>query len=60
VLSTLGVILLIAAFPLPLIPGCACRVLAAGGEALLLIGVWTKEVVFVGSACWQRCWSQAR
>jgi len=46
VLSTLGVVLLIAAFPFRY-SGTRLSVLwLAEGEALLLIGVWTKEVVF--------------
>ena len=46
VLSTLGVILLIAAFPFRY-SGTRLSVLwLAEAEALLLIGVWTKEVVF--------------
>jgi uncharacterized membrane protein len=46
VLSTLGVVLLIAAFPFRY-SGTRLSVLwLAEAEALLLIGVWTKEVVF--------------
>ena len=46
VLSTLGVVLLIAAFPFRY-SGARLSVLwLLEGEALLLIGVWTKEVVF--------------
>ena len=46
VLSTLGVILLIAAFPFKY-SGARLSVLwLADAEALLLIGVWTKEVVY--------------
>jgi uncharacterized membrane protein len=46
VLSTLGVILLIAAFPFRY-SGARLSVLwLAEAEALLLIGVWTKEVIF--------------
>jgi len=46
VLSTLGVVLLIAAFPFRY-SGARLSVLwLADAEALLLIGVWTKEVIF--------------
>ena len=46
VLSTLGVVLLIAAFPFRY-SGARLSVLwLAEAEALLLIGVWTKEIVF--------------
>ena len=46
VLSTLGVVLMIAAFPFRY-SGTHLSVLwLAGVEALLLVGVWTKEVVF--------------
>ncbi len=46
VLSTLGVVLLIAAFPFRY-SGTRLSVLwLAEAEALLLIGVWTKEIIF--------------
>jgi hypothetical protein len=46
VLSTLGVVLLVAAFPFRY-SGTRLSVLwLAEAEALLLIGVWTKEIVF--------------
>ena len=46
VLSTLGVVLLIAAFPFRYSGGRLSVLWLAEAEALLLIGVWTKEVVF--------------
>jgi uncharacterized membrane protein len=46
VLSTLGVVLLIAAFPFRYSGARLSLLWLAEAEALLLIGVWTKEVVF--------------